>query len=69
MKIAIAVLASLAFATTVNAYVPSTPVEKKPIAKIGEIELAAGSSRGLTATTRGAPSSKGAAKSDGKTMQ
>ncbi|MBW0365213.1 hypothetical protein [Ensifer adhaerens] len=42
MKIAIAVLASLAFATTVNAYVPSTPVEKKPIAKTGEIELAAG---------------------------
>ncbi|OCO99021.1 MULTISPECIES: hypothetical protein [unclassified Ensifer] len=58
MKIIIAVLASLAFAATAIAAVPSTPAEKKPIVKtVGQLELAAGVNKpGPTTSTS---SSKG----------
>lgn len=61
MKIVIAALASLAFAASAIAAVPSTPVEKKPTIKtVGLPELAYGSARGHAA------SAKGTAKTGGK---
>ncbi|MGF6176862.1 hypothetical protein [Ensifer sp. 4252] len=76
MKIVIAALASIAFATSAIAAVPSTPAEKMPIVKtVGQIELAHGGSRGLAASTRNVntdpgkkASAKGAAQTGGKTM-
>ncbi|WP_457583470.1 hypothetical protein [Ensifer canadensis] len=78
MKIVIAALASLAFATSAVAAVPSTPAEKKPTVKtVGLMELASGGSRGLAASTKNvntdpgmkSSSTKGAAKTGGKTMK
>lgn len=68
MKIVIAALASLAFGTSAIAAVPSVPVKQSVVKIAGQIELAHGESRGLTATTRNAPSAKGAAQTGGKTM-
>ncbi len=46
MKIIIAAVASLAFATSAIAAVPSTPTEKKPTVKTaGQVELAWGKNR------------------------
>ncbi|KQU97752.1 hypothetical protein GFB56_29485 [Ensifer sp. T173] len=53
MKITIAALASLAFATSAIAAVPSMPAEKQSTVKTaGQIELAFGSSRGLATSTK-----------------
>ena len=52
MKIIIAALASLAFATSAIAAVPSTPTEKKPTVKTaGQVELAWGKNRSGQTTT------------------
>lgn len=78
MKIAIAALAPLAFATSALAAVPSAPAEKRSAAKVaGQIEFAFGSSRGHAATTQNAStdsgknssSSKGSAQNGGKSLK
>ena len=76
MKIIIAALASLAFASSAIAAVPSMPAEKQSTVKTaGQIELAFGSSRGLAASTKNVntdpgkkSSAKGGAQTGGKTM-
>lgn len=75
MKIVIAALTSLAFATSATAAVPSAPAEKQSTVKTaGQIELAFGSSRGLAASTKNVntdpgkkSSAKGGAPTGGKT--
>lgn len=78
MKIVIAVLASLAFAASAIAAVPSASAEKKHTVKtVGLTELAYGGSRGLTPSARNvntdpgkkSSSTKGAAKTDGKSTE
>ena len=70
MKIVIAALVSLAFATSATAAVPSMPAQKQSTVKTtGHVELALGSSRGLAASTRQSnTNSKGGASTGGKTF-
>lgn len=78
MKIVTATLASLAFATSAVAAVPSAPAEKPSTVKTaGQIELAFGPSRGQAASTKNvntdpgkkSSSSKGSAQNGGKSMK
>jgi hypothetical protein len=69
MKIVIATLASIGFATSAIAAVPSMPAQKQSTIKTaGHVEMVLGSSRGLGASTKQSKtSSNGGASTGGKT--